>query len=116
MTPTSDKKMTNFMWIVGTILVIFCGAWLTVALSYGGTRNQVNVDSERISKLERTSVNYIYVEYIVESNQRVVKIMEATPGSPERTKALLEWQEFQDEVLKRANPVRGGATNEKNLN
>lgn len=107
MTPTSDKKMANFMWIVGTILVIFCGAGLTVALSYGGTRNQVEVNNERISKLERTSVNYIYLEELVQSNLLIVDVLKAKPNSPEMDEALKDWRDFQINTMKKANPTRG---------
>lgn len=120
MTPTSDKKLTSFMWVIGVILTIFCGAGLTVGItiasSLGETKEKVSTHDQEIISLKRTSVNYIYVEYLVVSNQKIVKVMEATPGSPEKTKALQEWQDFQDEILKRANPVRGGTNNEKILN
>lgn len=111
MTAPSDKKLTVFMWIIGIIVTVFCGAGLTVALSYGGTKQKVETHDIDITQLKRTSVNYIYIEYLVESNQKLMNISLSKSGTQEMATALKEWSKFQDEILRRGNPTRGGSAN-----
>jgi hypothetical protein len=106
MTPTNDKKLTSFMWLMGIVITIFCGAGLTVALSYGATKQQTITNTTDISTLKRRSVDYTYIEYLVESNQKLINILQTTQGSEENKKAVSEWMDFQNEILRRANPVR----------
>ena len=105
MTP-NDKRANNFMWIVGIVLTMFCGAGLTVALSFGQTKQQVSEHDEAIRKLKRTSVDYIYIQDLIQSNYMMIDIMKAKPNTPEMEDALKTWREFQLNTMRRANPTR----------
>jgi hypothetical protein len=107
MTTIQEKKLNVFMWIVGTVITIFVGGILALGISYGSTNEKVNEHELEISDLKKTSVNYVYVEYLVKSNQKIVKVLNTIPGTPEYSQALQEWEEFQSEVLNRGNPTRG---------
>ena len=107
-TPNNDKKLTSFMWIVGIIVSVFCGAGLTVAVSYGGTKQQVDENCADIITLQKRSVDYIYITDLIQSNYMLIDILKATPESKEMEEALRAWREFQMNTMKRANPSRGG--------
>lgn len=105
----SDKRMTNFMWIVGIVVTVFCGAGLTVALSYGGTKSDVSTLKDDVLRLKRTSVDYVYIQDLIQSNYLLVDILKSTPGSKEMEEAMKEWKDFQLSTVRRANPTRGGS-------
>jgi len=109
MTAPNDKRMTNFMWIVGVIVTIFCGAGLTVVLSYGETKQKVIENSEDILSLQRRSVDYVYIQDLIQSNYMMIDILKATPGSKEMDAAMKAWKDFQISTMRRANPSRGGS-------
>lgn len=109
MTPTTnDKKFNVMLWIVGIAFGAMLGIGGTVTLSYGATKNQVEVNTVRLDRLEKTSVNYIYVEEIIKSNYLLIDILKAAPGSKEMEDALRAWRDFQVGAATRMNPSRGG--------
>lgn len=110
MTAENDKKLTSFMWIIGIVVTIFCGAGLTVALSYGGTKSDVVTLKDDVLRLQRTAVDYVYIQDLIQSNYLLVDILKATPNSKEMDEAMKEWKDFQLSTVRRANPTRGGSS------
>lgn len=106
---TQDKNLTSFMWIIGIVVTIFCGALLTVALSYGQTKEKVVQHDADILYLRRRSVDIIYIQDLIQSNYMLVDILKSAPQSLEMEEALKKWKEFQISTMLRANPTRGGS-------
>ena len=115
MSTDTDKRIAQMMWIIGIAFTVMLGIGGTVAINSGFTKKTAETNAENITKIQRSYVDYIYIEYLVESNQKLINILQATPGTPEMAKAMKEWSVFQDEVMRRANPVRsapgGGGSN-----
>ena len=111
MAQMTDRNLTSFMWVVGIILTLFCGAGLTVALSFGQTKEKVIQHDGDILQLQKRSVDVIYIQDLIQSNYMLVDILKATPKSKEMEEALKAWREFQLITIRRANPTRGGLIN-----
>ena len=111
----SDRKLTIFMWSVGIVITIFCGALLTMASSYGATKQQVEETKGDVLQLQRRSVDYVYIQDLIESNLLMIDILKSKPDSPEMDNALKAWKDFQSSTMRRANPTRsissGGSSN-----
>ena len=110
----SDKKLTNFMWVVGIVISIFCGGLLTMAFSYGGTKSDVTELKDDVLSLQRRSVDYVYIQELIESNVLLADILKCKPNSPEMDEALKEWKNFQTNTMRRANPTRGASGGNSN--
>ena len=110
----SDKKLTNFMWVVGIVISIFCGGLLTMAFSYGGTKSDVTELKDDVLSLQRRSTDYVYIQELIESNLLLVDILKSKPDSPEMDTALKAWKDFQSSTMRRANPARGGSVGTSN--
>lgn len=113
MVQSNDKSTTSFIWIVGIVLTIFCGAGLTVALSFGQTKQQVMDHEEDILRLKRRTVDYVYIQDLIQSNYMMIDIMKATPNTKEMDEALKTWREFQLSTMRRVNPTRSIQQNTK---
>jgi hypothetical protein len=103
-----------FMWIVGITVTVFCGAMLTMASSYGATKQQVEETKGDVLQLQRRSVDYVYIQDLIQSNYLLVDILKATPNSKEMDEAMKEWKDFQLSTVRRANPTRGGSASTSN--
>lgn len=105
---SNDKKSTQLMWIVGIAFGAMLGIGGTVTLSYGATKQKVEENTEDILTLQRRSVDYVYIQDLIQSNYMLVDILKATPNSKEMEEALKAWKDFQTNTMRRANPTRGG--------
>jgi len=114
MTAPSDRKLTIFMWVVGIFITLFVGVGLKAAFTYGQVKAKVQDHEERISKQERRTVDYIYVQDLITSNYMMIDIMKATSGTKEMKEALKTWKDFQISTIRRANPTRGGSASSSN--
>lgn len=111
MTPTSsEKKISQMLWIVGIAFGAMLGIGGTVTLSYGATKNQVETNTVDIQTLKRTSVDYLYLDDLIRSNLLIVDVLKAAPGSAEMDEALKAWHDFQLNTTRKMNPVRGGTS------
>jgi len=110
-----EKKATQLMWIVGIAFGAMLGIGGTVTLSYGATKQQTEENTRDIQALQRKTVDYIYIQDLIESNLLMVDILKSKPDSPEMDIALKAWKDFQTSTMRRANPTRsmsgGGNSN-----
>lgn len=104
------------MWIAGTMLTIFSGTGIMVAISYGGTKSDVVDLKDDVLSLQRRSVDYVYIQDLIQSNYLLIDIKNAAPGSKEMEQALKEWKDFQLSTMRRANPTRGGSATNNGAN
>ena len=106
--------MSQLMWIVGIAFGAMLGIGGTVTLSYGATKQQTEENTEDILSLQRRSVDYVYIQDLIQSNYLLVDILKATPNSAEMDAAMKEWKDFQLSTVRRANPTRGGSSSSGN--
>ena len=106
----AEKKLSQMMWIVGIAFGAMLGIGGTVTLSYGATKQQTQENTEDILSLQSRSVDYVYIQDLIQSNYLLVDILKATPGSKDMEQAMKEWKDFQLNTMRRANPTRGGSS------
>ena len=111
---SNDRKSTQLLWIVGIAFGAMLGIGGTVTLSYGSTKQQVVENTEDILSLQRRSVDYVYIQDLIQSNYMLVDILKATPNSKEMEEALKAWKEFQSTTMRRANPTRSISSSSSN--
>ena len=110
----AEKKLNTIMWIVALAFGSMLGIGGTVTLQYGSTKQQVIENTEDILSLQRRSVDYVYIQDLIQSNYLLVDILKATPNSKEMEEAMKEWKDFQLSTVRRANPTRGGSASTSN--
>lgn len=101
---TQDKKMNVILWIVGIAFASFLGIGSVQLINFGQVREQTIDNTERIERIQNDYIPYFAVQYIVESNQKLMNLLTAieSKDDPRYREAMKEWNDLQRMVISQA--------------
>jgi hypothetical protein len=102
MTAKSDteKMRDTIKWAIAIMITLFL-ALITWAVRAG---TETSKNSEDIEVIRRDYLPYFAFEYIVESNNKLMNIVQSIDFKDDKRyeKAIKEWNDLQQEVVKQA--------------
>ena len=111
---TQDKKMNIIIWIVGLAFASFLGIGAVQLVNFGQVREQTLTNTEDINKIRNDYIPYFAVQYIVESNNKLINLLTAIESKDDHRyqEAMRDWQKLQQEVVRNAgiNKRSGGTS------